>query len=74
MIKEKIVAKISVKGYKDSDGSIESNFKLSEARTEAVVEAITKGGIDAARLSSAGFGEEKQIADNSFTEGKAIKE
>jgi OOP family OmpA-OmpF porin len=72
MIKEKIVAKISVKGYKDSDGSIEPNFKLSEARAKAVVEAITKGGIDASRLSSAGFGEEKPSADNSNSEGKAM--
>jgi OmpA-OmpF porin, OOP family len=63
--------KISVEGHTDSDGSNESNLKLSEARAKAVVEAITKGGIDAARLSSAGFGEEKPIADNSTAEGKA---
>jgi len=63
--------KLSVEGHTDSDGSNESNLKLSEARAKAVVEAITKGGIDAARLSSAGFGEEKSIADNSTSEGKA---
>jgi outer membrane protein OmpA-like peptidoglycan-associated protein len=63
--------KLSVEGHTDSDGSNESNLKLSEARAKAVVEAITKGGIDAARLSSAGFGEEKPIADNSIDEGKA---
>jgi outer membrane protein OmpA-like peptidoglycan-associated protein len=62
---------LSVEGHTDSDGSNESNLKLSEARAKAVVEAITKGGIDAARLSSAGFGEEKPIADNSTDEGKA---
>jgi outer membrane protein OmpA-like peptidoglycan-associated protein len=63
--------KLSVEGHTDSDGTDESNLKLSEARAKAVVEAITKGGIDAARLSSAGFGEEKPIADNSTAEGKA---
>jgi len=63
--------KLSVEGHTDSDGSNESNLKLSEARAKAVVEAITKGGIDAARLSSAGFGEEKSMADNSTSEGKA---
>ena len=62
---------ISIEGHTDSDGKNESNLKLSEARAKAVVEAITKGGIDAARLSSAGFGEEKPIADNSTDEGKA---
>ncbi|MBE0571228.1 MAG: OmpA family protein [Ignavibacteriaceae bacterium] len=63
--------KISVEGHTDSDGSNESNLKLSEARAKAVVEAITKGGIDAARLSSAGFGEEKPISDNTTADGKA---
>jgi len=63
--------KLSVEGHTDSDGSNESNLKLSEARAKAVVEAITKGGIDAGRLSSAGFGEEKPIADNSTADGKA---
>lgn len=71
MMKQAKDIKLSVEGHTDSDGSNESNLKLSEARAKAVVEAITKGGIDAARLSSAGFGEEKPIADNSTAEGKA---
>jgi len=62
---------ISIEGHTDSDGSNESNLKLSEARAKAVVEAITKGGIVVARLSSLGYGEEKPIADNSTDEGKA---
>lgn len=71
MMKQAPDIKISVEGHTDSDGSNESNLKLSEDRAKAVVEAITKGGIDAARLSSAGFGEEKPIADNSTLESKA---
>jgi len=71
MMKQAKDIKLSVEGHTDSDGSNESNQKLSEARAKAVVEAITKGGIDAVRLSSAGFGEEKPIADNSTAEGKA---
>jgi len=71
MMKQAKDIKLSVEGHTDSDGSNESNQKLSEARAKSVVEAITKGGIDAARLSSAGFGEEKPIADNSTAEGKA---
>jgi len=71
MMKQAPDIKISVEGHTDSDGSNESNLKLSEDRAKAVVEAITKGGIDAARLSSTGFGEEKPIADNSTAEGKA---
>ena len=60
-----------MEGHTDSDRSNESNLKLSEARTKAFVEAITKGGINASQLSSAGFGEEKHIADNSNDVGKA---
>lgn len=62
---------LSVEGNTDSDGSNESNLKLSEARAKAVVDAIVNGGIHGSRLSSVGFGEEKPIADNSTEEGKA---
>lgn len=62
---------ISIEGHTDSDGSNESNLKLSEARAKAVVDAIVKGGINKSRLTSAGFGEENPIADNSTDEGKA---
>lgn len=71
MMKQAKDIKLSVEGHTDSDGSNESNQKLSEARAKAVVDEIVKGGIDASRLSSAGFGEEKPIADNSTSEGKA---
>ena len=62
---------ISVEGHTDSDGNNESNLKLSEARANAVVEAIVKEGINKSRLTSAGFGEEKPIADNNTEEGKS---
>jgi OOP family OmpA-OmpF porin len=73
MMKQVNDIKISVVGHADSDEGNESNLKLSEARAKAVVEAITKGGMDAARLSSAGFGEEKPISDNTAVESKAKK-
>ena len=63
--------RLSVEGHTDGDGSNEANQKLSEQRAKAVVDAIVKGGIDRTRLTSAGFGEEKPIADNSTEEGKA---
>ena len=71
MMKQAADVKLSVEGHTDSDGSNESNQKLSEDRAKSVVDAIVTGGIDASRLSSAGFGEEKPIADNSTEEGKA---
>ena len=71
MMKQAKDIKISVEGHTDSDGSNESNIKLSEARAKAVVDEIINAGIDKSRLSSTGFGEEKPIADNSTSEGKA---
>ncbi len=71
MMKQAPDIKISVEGHTDSDGSNESNLKLSEQRAKAVVDAIVNDGIDKIRLSSTGFGEEKPIADNNTEEGKA---
>jgi outer membrane protein OmpA-like peptidoglycan-associated protein len=62
---------LSVEGHTDSDGSSDTNLKLSQARAKSVVDEIVKGGIDKSRLSSAGFGEEKPIAENTTEEGKA---
>ncbi len=70
MMKQAADVKLSIEGHTDSDGSNESNLKLSEGRVKAVVDAIVNGGIDKSRLSSAGFGEEKPIADNNTEEGK----
>lgn len=36
-----------------------------------MVAAIVAGGIDAKRLSAAGFGQERPIADNRTEEGRA---
>ena len=71
MMKQVPNIKISVEGHTDSDGSNESNQKLSEQRAIAVVDAIVKGGIEKSLLSSVGYGEEKPISDNSTEEGKA---
>lgn len=51
MMKQTKDLKLSVAGQTDSRGRNEFNLKLSKARTETVVEAITKGRIDAAKLS-----------------------
>ena len=48
-----------------------SNQALSEKRAQAVVEEIVKEGVDGKRLSAAGFGQTRPIADNKTAEGKA---
>ena len=63
--------KVEIDGHTDSIGGHDYNMKLSTDRAAAVVAAVTAGGIDASRLSSAGFGPDKPIATNDSDEGRA---
>ncbi len=63
--------KLEIDGHTDSIGGHDYNMKLSQDRAASVVAAVVKGGIDAGRLKSAGFGPDKPIADNAKPEGRA---
>jgi outer membrane protein OmpA-like peptidoglycan-associated protein len=63
--------KFSVEGHTDSDGDEAYNLKLSEERSQAVIDLIVSFGIDRNRLQAKGWGESKPIDDNSTSEGKA---
>jgi outer membrane protein OmpA-like peptidoglycan-associated protein len=71
LMKSNPTLKLSVEGHTDNVGDAASNKKLSEARAKSVTAAIIAGGVDAARLSAAGFGQEKPVADNRTEEGRA---
>lgn len=64
--------KLNIVGHTDSDGTEESNLKLSQQRAEAVREALIDiYGIDGSRLSAEGKGESEPVAENSSPDGKA---
>jgi OmpA-OmpF porin, OOP family len=63
--------KVSIEGHTDNVGDAQKNKVLSEDRAKAVKEALVKAGIETERLTTAGFGQEKPIADNATDEGKA---
>ena len=63
--------KLKVEGHTDNVGSSAENLKLSQARAAAVVTWLTKHGIKADRLTAAGLGDTKPIADNSSEDGRA---
>lgn len=63
--------RIEIAGHTDSDGSAAYNQKLSEERANAVVAYLTAKGIDAARLSPVGHGEERPLARNTTAANKA---
>lgn len=71
MLKANPKLNISVEGHTDNVGNPKSNKTLSDDRAKSVVSAIAAQGIDAKRLSAAGHGQDKPIADNKTEEGRA---
>jgi outer membrane protein OmpA-like peptidoglycan-associated protein len=63
--------RVRIEGHTDNVGTAESNRVLSERRAQSVMEALVQRGVDRARMSAAGFGQERPIADNRTEEGRA---
>lgn len=64
-------ALIRIEGYTDSQGSADTNLKLSQQRAEAVRVALVAAGVKAARIDAVGLGAERPIADNKTADGRA---
>ncbi|HVU57797.1 MAG TPA: OmpA family protein [Puia sp.] len=65
--------KLIIAGHTDNSGTPEKNQTLSERRANAVLEYLqTKQGISKERLSSAGYGSTRPVADNNAVEGRAL--
>lgn len=62
---------IAIEGHTDNSGSSERNKELSLERANAVVAALHAAGIAPTRLTAAGFGQEKPLAENTTDEGRA---
>ena len=64
--------KVYVVGHTDNVASLDLNMKLSQARAEAVAQALAaKHGIAAARLTGRGVGPLCPVASNATDEGRA---
>lgn len=62
---------LSVEGHTDATGTAAGNKLLSEQRARSVVAALVAGGVDPARLSAVGYGQERPVADNASEDGRA---
>jgi OOP family OmpA-OmpF porin len=63
-------ANFAIRGYTDTSGSVSGNLKLSNARANAVLDYLVENGIDTARLTATGFGQESPIASNKTRAGR----
>lgn len=65
-------AKVRIEGHTDGNGTPESNLVLSQARAQAVMDALVSLGISAGRLTAFGFGETRPKAPDTSAENRAI--
>ena len=63
--------KVEIQGHTDNVGAAAANQALSDARAAAVKTAlVSQFGVDAAQLTTKGFGDTKPVADNKTAEGR----
>ena len=73
ILKEDGALKLDIEGHTDNTGTDKINEPLSKKRAKAVYDYITeKGGIDASRITSEGFGSTKPVADNKTAAGRSL--
>lgn len=64
--------KVALQGHTDSRGADAYNLRLSDQRAKAVRDYLISSGIDAGRMTAAGFGETMPVADNATDEGREL--
>jgi outer membrane protein OmpA-like peptidoglycan-associated protein len=62
--------KVRIEGHTDNVAWWQLNLALSKHRAESVVTWLVQHGIDASRLTSAGFGDQRPIDTNKTYEGR----
>jgi outer membrane protein OmpA-like peptidoglycan-associated protein/outer membrane protein W len=58
-------------GYTDSTGDDAYNLDLSKRRAQAAVDYLATKGVDASRITVAGYGEANPVGDNTTAQGRA---
>ncbi|HQR67823.1 MAG TPA: OmpA family protein [Thermoanaerobaculia bacterium] len=62
---------LRIEGFTDSTGTAERNKVLSAERAKSVDDYLLSQGIDASRMSHAGYGPANPVADTATAEGRA---
>jgi len=64
--------RVEIGGHTDAQGSDAFNLKLSDRRAQAAKDYLVARGIDAARLTSKGYGESQPVDTNETTDGREL--
>jgi len=62
---------ILVEGHTDSTGNKDKNLTLSQARAETVRKYLVDGGVPEGQIRAVGIGQDRPIADNKTSAGRA---
>jgi outer membrane protein OmpA-like peptidoglycan-associated protein len=71
ILKIKNTMVVEIQGHTDNVGKDEENMKLSQDRADEVRKYLVSKGIEAARVTSKGYGPTQPVADNGTDAGKA---
>ncbi|MHA6575424.1 OmpA family protein [Pseudomonas yamanorum] len=64
--------KVRIEGFTDTVGSESLNQALSERRADSVASALIQQGVDPARISTQGYGQEFPVAGNSSASSRQL--
>ena len=62
--------RVAIEGHTDSAGSDAYNLDLSQRRADAVRDFLLQNGVNAAQLTTRGYGKASPVASNATTEGR----
>ena len=62
---------VQLEGHTDTTGDATANKQLSVDRANAIRDLLVAAGVDASRITTAGYGADKPIASNDTDEGRA---
>jgi outer membrane protein OmpA-like peptidoglycan-associated protein len=62
--------RILIEGHTDSTGSRQTNMTLSENRAGSVSNTLKASGVQGSRITTAGYGPDQPIADNTSVDGR----